>query len=110
AAGHPPPAARRRPGGVPCLRSPRSAEDSVEPVMSTTTLPEQLSDPARAFAGRRHELLIDGAFVPAADGRTFETIDPSTGRPITTVAQAGASDIERAVAAARRALEEGPWR
>ncbi len=78
--------------------------------MSVTTLPEQLSDRARAFAGREHELLIDGAHVPAADGRTFETVDPATARPITTISQAGAEDVDRAVQAARRALEDGPWR
>jgi acyl-CoA reductase-like NAD-dependent aldehyde dehydrogenase len=77
--------------------------------LSVTTLPDQLSDRARAFAGREHELLIDGAPVPAADGRTFETVDPSTARAITTVAQAGAEDVDRAVQAARRALEDGPW-
>jgi len=78
--------------------------------LSVTTLPEQLSDRARAFAGREHALLIDGAQVPAADGRTFETVDPATARAITTVAQAGAEDVDRAVQAARRALEDGPWR
>ena len=76
--------------------------------MSTTTLPEQLSDSAREFAGRGHELLIDGEHVAAADGRTFETIDPATGRPITTAAQAGPEDVDRAVGAARRALD-GQW-
>ncbi len=78
--------------------------------MSTTALPEQLSDAAREFAGRAHELLIDGEHVPAADGRTFETLDPATGRPITTVAQAGTEDVDRAVAAARRALDVGRGR
>ena len=46
--------------------------------MSVTALPEQLSEPAREFAARQHQLLIDGEQVPAADGRTFETIDPAT--------------------------------
>jgi acyl-CoA reductase-like NAD-dependent aldehyde dehydrogenase len=78
--------------------------------LSVTTLPDELSEPARAFAGREHELLIDGAHAPAADGRTFETLDPATARPITTVAQAGPEDVDRAVQAARRALEDGPWR
>src|SRR5437868_4231478 len=78
--------------------------------MSVTELPEQLSDEARAFAERTHELLIDGELEPGADGRTFETIDPATGRPITQVAQAGAQDVDRAARAARRALEDGPWR
>ena len=45
----------------------------------------------------------------AADGRTFETLDPSTGRPIAEVAQAGAEDVDRAVRAAREAFEDGRW-
>jgi acyl-CoA reductase-like NAD-dependent aldehyde dehydrogenase len=77
--------------------------------MSIATLPDQLSDAARAFAARRHELLIHGEWAPAADGRTFETLDPATGRPIAEVAHAGVEDVDRAVVAARRALEAGPW-
>ncbi len=78
--------------------------------MSVTALPYKLSEPARRFASRQHQLLIDGEQVDAADGRTFETVDPATGRRITEAAHAGAQDVDRAVAAARRALEEGPWR
>jgi acyl-CoA reductase-like NAD-dependent aldehyde dehydrogenase len=77
--------------------------------MSVSALPDQLSEAARAFASRRQQLLIDGESVDAADGRTFETPDPSTGQAITEVAQGGAEDIDRAVTAARRALEDGPW-
>jgi acyl-CoA reductase-like NAD-dependent aldehyde dehydrogenase len=77
--------------------------------MSVTALPEQLSAPARDFASREHQLLIGDERVPAAGGRTFETIDPATGRPITTVAHAGAADVDRAVQAARAAFDEGPW-
>jgi acyl-CoA reductase-like NAD-dependent aldehyde dehydrogenase len=78
--------------------------------MSVTALPEQLSDPARQFASREHRLLIGGEWVDPAEEGTFETIDPSTGQPITRIAHAGAEDVDRAVGAARRALEEGPWR
>ncbi len=77
--------------------------------MTATSLPEQLSDPAREFAAREQLLLIDGERVAAADGRTFETHDPATGASITTVAQGGAEDVDRAVAAARRAFQDGPW-
>ncbi|MFZ0039740.1 MAG: aldehyde dehydrogenase family protein [Solirubrobacteraceae bacterium] len=77
--------------------------------MSATALPEQLSGPAREFASRSHDLLIDGEPVAAADGATFETIDPSTAEAITTIAQAGADDVDAAVTAARRALSDGPW-
>jgi aldehyde dehydrogenase (NAD+) len=77
--------------------------------MSVASLPERLSDPARTFAAREQELLIDGERVSATDGRTFETLDPATGRPITSVALGGAADVDHAVAAARRAMAEGPW-
>jgi acyl-CoA reductase-like NAD-dependent aldehyde dehydrogenase len=77
--------------------------------MSATALPEQLSDAARKFASRSHELLIGGEHVPAADGATFETVDPATGEPITSVALAGAEDVERAVAAARAAFADSGW-
>jgi aldehyde dehydrogenase (NAD+) len=59
--------------------------------------------------GRPKLLLIDGQLVSAASGKTFETINPATGEVLAQVALAGAADIDRAVAAARRAFE-GPWR
>ena len=77
--------------------------------MSVTTLPEALSSPARDFASRQQQLLIGGEHHPAADGGTFETLDPATGQAITSVAQAGAADVDRAVNAARAAVEEGDW-
>ena len=45
-------------------------------------------------------LLIDGQLVPAASGKTFKTYNPSTGQVLAEVAEAGAEDIHRAVAAA----------
>ena len=54
------------------------------------------------------DLFINGHFVPAIDGRRFETIDPATEEPIACVARGGAADIETAVAAAQAALH-GPW-
>jgi acyl-CoA reductase-like NAD-dependent aldehyde dehydrogenase len=77
--------------------------------MSTTALPEQLSDAAREFAGANQLLLIDGERMEAAEGRTFETLDPATGETITAVAHGGPEDIDRAVKAARTALDDGPW-
>jgi acyl-CoA reductase-like NAD-dependent aldehyde dehydrogenase len=75
--------------------------------MATATA-ERLSDAAREFlAAAPHKLLIGGEWVEAADGRTFETIDPATGEPICAVAHAGAEDVARAAAAARAALEGG---
>ncbi len=76
--------------------------------MTTATLPDALSDAARDFAGGPHLHLIGGERSAASDGRTFTTIDPSTGQAIADVAQGGADDVERAVTAARAALE-GKW-
>src|ERR1700722_690195 len=76
--------------------------------MSATALPEQLSTPAREFASRPHSLLIGEEAQSAATEATFETLDPATGQAITTVAQAGPEDVDRAVTAARNALE-GAW-
>jgi acyl-CoA reductase-like NAD-dependent aldehyde dehydrogenase len=74
----------------------------------TATLPDALSEPARAFAAGPHLHLIGGERVEAADGRTFATVDPSTGQPIADVAHGGAEDVDRAVRAARAALD-GKW-
>jgi betaine-aldehyde dehydrogenase len=54
-------------------------------------------------------LLIDGRHVPAEDGRAFKTFEPATGEILAEVALAGAADVEKAVAAARRAFDDGPW-
>ncbi|XP_042501194.1 aldehyde dehydrogenase family 2 member B7, mitochondrial-like [Macadamia integrifolia] len=55
------------------------------------------------------QLLINGKFVDAASGKTFPTLDPRTGDVIAHVAEGDAEDINRAVAAARKAFDEGPW-
>ena len=56
-----------------------------------------------------YQLFIDGAFVDAADGATLQVVDPSSGEPLATVAQAGAADAERAIDAARAAFDDGRW-
>ncbi|KAL6969473.1 aldehyde dehydrogenase (NAD(+)) [Sarracenia purpurea var. burkii] len=55
------------------------------------------------------QLLINGKFVDAASGKTFPTVDPRTGEVITYVSEGDAEDINRAVSAARKAFDEGPW-
>src|SRR5580692_2126799 len=54
-------------------------------------------------------LLIDGRRVPSASGRSFNSLNPATEAVIATVAEGNEIDVDRAVAAARRAFE-GPWR
>ncbi|NGO08078.1 aldehyde dehydrogenase family protein [Streptomyces sp. HC44] len=55
-------------------------------------------------------LLIGGKWLPAADGAEFKTFDPATGIPLGTVAEAGTSDVDAAVDAARTAFEDPAWR
>src|SRR5271165_5784987 len=57
----------------------------------------------------RDTLLIDGQYVESADGRTFTTYEPATGGNLAEVSLAGAPDVDRAVNAARRAFDDGPW-
>jgi phenylacetaldehyde dehydrogenase len=54
-------------------------------------------------------MLIDGEFVDAASGRTFPIFNPATAEQITVVPDADAADVDRAVKAARRAFDSGPW-
>jgi len=55
------------------------------------------------------DLFIDGAFAAAVSGKRFATVNPATGETIAEVAEAGREDLDRAVAAARKAFESGPW-
>src|SRR5690348_9822851 len=56
-----------------------------------------------------YELYIDGQFCDAASGKTADSINPATEEPWARIARAGAKDTERAIAAARKAFDEGPW-
>ncbi|MFN2419808.1 MAG: aldehyde dehydrogenase family protein [Gemmatimonadota bacterium] len=55
-------------------------------------------------------LFIAGEWVDAEGGKTFTVMNPARAEPLTEVASAGAADVDRAVAAARGAFDEGPWR
>jgi phenylacetaldehyde dehydrogenase len=61
------------------------------------------------FIGTPRQLFINGQWVDAASGKTFETPDPATGETLARVAEGDAEDIDRAVRAARKAFGEGPW-
>ena len=65
------------------------------------------SQASTAAAGSvpHYDLYIDGASVPAASGRTFESINPANGQVIATVAEGDKADIDRAVVAARNCYE-----
>ncbi len=57
----------------------------------------------------RLQAFIDGQFVDAQSGQTFPCVSPLTGRSLGEVASCDAPDVDLAVAAARRAFEEGSW-
>ncbi|MEA2586264.1 MAG: betaine-aldehyde dehydrogenase, partial [Thermomicrobiales bacterium] len=58
---------------------------------------------------KTYQMVIGGESLPALNGETFETVSPASNQVIGRVPKAGASDVERAVKAARRAFDEGPW-
>ena len=61
------------------------------------------------FLGVPRQLFINGQWADSASGRTFETPNPATGETLARVAEGEAEDIDRAVKAARKAFDEGPW-
>ena len=59
---------------------------------------------------RQTQCFIGGEWIPAESGRTFDTYHPATGEVIAQVAEGDAADVDKAVAAARKAFDDGPWR
>ena len=76
--------------------------------MATAT-PLQMQDAVSQFLATPRKLLIDGRWVAASSGKTFDSIDPATGEVLARVAEGDRADIDLAVKAARRAFESGPW-
>jgi phenylacetaldehyde dehydrogenase len=70
----------------------------------------RVSKKTRDFLAKPKKLLIGGDWQKAAEGKDFESYDPATGDVLAHAAEGGAEDIDRAVAAARRAFDQGPWR
>jgi phenylacetaldehyde dehydrogenase len=67
------------------------------------------SEAVQAFLQRKPQLFIDGEWVDSSHGATIAVFDPSTGKEITRVVDASDADVDRAVAAARRAFDDGRW-
>ena len=63
----------------------------------------------QAIAARDYQNLIDGRWVDAADGRTSERMSPAHDVVVGRYPAGGAEDLDRAVAAARKAFDDGPW-
>ncbi len=75
------------------------------------SLATALDERAETFVKSKHQLLIDGQWVDAASGRTFETLNPATEEVLAEVAQGEAEDVDRAVRAARKAFDyDSAWR
>lgn len=68
-----------------------------------------MTEPRRQPKIHQNQCFIGGQWQPAVSGKTFETINPATEEVITQVAEGDAADVDLAVAAAREALENGPW-
>ena len=58
---------------------------------------------------KHYRMLIDGQWVDADGGQSFETVNPATGAAWATAPNASAADASRAVEAADKAFREGPW-
>ena len=56
-----------------------------------------------------YRMFIDGAWVGAEDGKTFQSLNPATGEAWAEIPEATIGDVDRAVTAAHRAFAEGPW-
>ncbi|RIK69187.1 MAG: betaine-aldehyde dehydrogenase [Planctomycetota bacterium] len=74
--------------------------------MATATAPAPVKPDVKI---KYTKCLIDGEWVDAVAGRTFETINPATGDVLTHVAEGDEPDVDKAVRAARKAFETGPW-
>ena len=68
-----------------------------------------LDSTVESFIRKPRQVLIDGRWVPARSGKTFEVYDPSSGAEIAKVAACEKGDVDAAVAAARKAFDQGPW-
>lgn len=70
----------------------------------------KLNPRVQEFLKGTKKLLINGELVEAASGKTFETLDPSNGKVLAVVCEAGPEDVDKAVKAARKAFDNGPWK
>ncbi|MGW8425333.1 aldehyde dehydrogenase family protein [Peribacillus simplex] len=70
----------------------------------------KLNPRVQEFLKGTKKLLINGELVEAASGKTFETLDPSNGKVLAIVSEAGPEDVDKAVKAARKAFDNGPWK
>src|SRR5665213_1678103 len=75
--------------------------------MEVTTMATAVTE--QPVTVKQTKLLIGNEWVESASGKVFPTVNPATGKEICFVAEADADDVNRAVACARRAFDEGEW-
>ena len=69
----------------------------------------EISNPVQRYLSTGRKMLIGGKWVNAVSEKCIDTVDPATGKVLTTVPQGDAADVDLAVMAARKAFESGPW-
>ncbi len=80
--------------------------------MNTATNPYEqpsYSNKAQAALNRRPQLFINNQWVDSTGGETLPVIDPCTTREVSRIVEATSDDVNRAVAAARTAFDDGRW-
>jgi len=69
----------------------------------------EVNEKVQNFLQGTKKLFINGEFVESASGKTFDTPNPATGETLATLFEAEQEDVNRAVLAARKAFDNGPW-
>src|SRR5208337_4388588 len=78
-------------------------------MMATAVSATQMHSRVQEFVGKPRKMFINGKWVNSASGKTFPSYNPATGEILAQVAEGDREDIDRAVKAARKAFESGPW-
>ena len=77
--------------------------------MSTAVSNVQMHSRVQDFVGTPRKMFINNQWVASASGKTFPTYNPATGEVLAQIAEGDREDIDRAVKAARKAFDSGPW-
>ena len=77
--------------------------------MSTAVSSAPVHNTVAEFLSKPRKMFINNQWVEAASGKTFPTYNPATGEVLARVAEGDREDIDRAVKAARKAFDSGPW-
>ncbi|TWT59993.1 aldehyde dehydrogenase family protein [Rubinisphaera italica] len=75
----------------------------------STSVSSSVPESLQSFLSAPKKLLIDGQWVAAGSGKTFDVYDPATDQVIAQVAEGESADVDLAVSAARKAFDDGPW-